>query len=347
MKTLIFHNIISANTAHKINTFIKANEKSLGKVKVLFSALTESNRSWKVNKKINFDYKILHHKEIKLKGKDLFTYFINPSILKELHEFNPDRLIISGWDLFASQVSLFWGIKNKKHVTLWSGSTANETSWRRTITKPLVKWFVKKSTDFVAYGTRAKKYLISLGADSKKISIFPNDVDEKFFKDQTRIWQPERTKIKKQYKINCLQNFIFVGQLIKRKGLIDFLQAFSKFKETNPNWGFVIVGAGKHKKNIKNYIRQNKIKDVIFLGVINQKDLPKVYAVCDILVLPSVQEVWGRVVNEALYSGLKVLVSDKCGCAPDLVKKGKNGYVFKSDNINSLMVALNKVINLA
>ena len=80
--------------------------------------------------------------------------------------------------------------------------------------------------------------------------------------------------------------------------------------------------------------------------MIGNESLPQIYATCEVLVLPSTEEVWGRVVNEALYSGLKVVVSDKCGCVPDLIRAGINGYSFKSGSIASLVGALNKIVNL-
>ena len=66
----------------------------------------------------------------------------------------------------------------------------------------------------------------------------------------------------------------------------------------------------------------------------NQSEMPKVYHSCDVLVLPSQGpgETWGLAVNEAMASGKAVLVSDKCGCYPDLVQDNINGFVFKSND---------------
>jgi len=346
MKTVLIRNIISENTAYQINAFIQKHKRELGQVRVFFCAETESNRYWNRKLKLSFDYKILPHLDIQLRGSDLFTYFVNLTIIKELNSYNPDRLIISGWDLFASQLAYIWGFLRKKHTTLWSGSTRNETSWRRTITLPLVKFFVRISTDYLAYGLRAKEYLVSLGAKPDRVSIFLNDVDRRYFTSQAKKLGPQKIQLKRKFNVTKPRNFLYVGQLIQRKGLIEFLAAYRKFKTKHPGWGIVIVGAGVFENKIRDYIKAQAIKNVNFLGVIGNESLPQIYATCEVLVLPSTEEVWGRVVNEALYSGLKVVVSDKCGCVPDLIRAGINGYSFKSGSIASLVGALNKIVNL-
>ena len=68
----------------------------------------------------------------------------------------------------------------------------------------------------------------------------------------------------------------------------------------------------------------------------NQTQMPVIYQACDLFCLPSQSETWGLAVNEAMACGKAVLVSDKVGCASDLVKKGINGAVFESNNCADL-----------
>jgi glycosyltransferase involved in cell wall biosynthesis len=81
-----------------------------------------------------------------------------------------------------------------------------------------------------------------------------------------------------------------------------------------------------------------------FLGFKNQTELPRYYDLCDVLVLPSVFEPWGLVINEVMNAGRAVVVSDQVGCGPDLVKRGKNGYVFKAGDIAGLRAALDNIL---
>jgi len=342
MKTVILHNILSSNSVYKLKTFINANRKNLGEVEVWFCGATESNRHWQLHEKIPFKYKILRSLKLELRGADLFTYFLSFSVLSELRKNNPDRVIINGWDQFAYQLTYIWAFMNHVPITLWSGSTVNEKSWRRTITLPLVKWFVHISANYIAYGQRAKEYLQILGADSNKITIFLNDVNQAYFRGQAQILLPKRQRLQKQLRITTPHTLLFVGQLIERKGVMDLLNAFSVFAGTHRDWSLVLVGDGILKQRISTLIQTLKIPRVHLLEEYEQYNLPKVYACADYLILPSHEEVWGLVINEALASGLKVIASDVCGCVPDLVVPSLNNFVFKTGSVRSLITVLNR-----
>jgi|GEM_PF-755800 len=343
MKTLILHNIISSNTVYKLNSFIEENKKKFGETFVAFCAETESNRKWKLSEKIKFKYSVLRSSSLELKGSDLFTYFFSPGIIKLLNTYNPDRIIICGWDQFAYQAAFIWGFIKQKHITLWSGSTNGEKSWRRLVSLPLVKMFIRMSKDYIVYGQKAENYLISLGAKRKSITIYMNDVNKKFFRSESKKWRKQREKIKKSRGISTKYNFIYVGQIIERKGVMDLITAFASFKLQNPDWGLIIVGYGQQEGLVKNFLKQRKVRDVRFLGKVEQYKLPKIYAMADCLILPSKEEVWGLVVNEALYCDLKVLVSSRCGCSPDLVKLGQNGYTFEPHKHRDLLEKMEKI----
>ena len=84
--------------------------------------------------------------------------------------------------------------------------------------------------------------------------------------------------------------------------------------------------------------------DVLFLGFRNQTELPRFFDLCDVFVLPSVEEPWGLVVNEAMNAGRAVVVSDAVGCAEDLVRDGRNGCIFPARDVPALAAALRRVL---
>jgi glycosyltransferase involved in cell wall biosynthesis len=342
MKTLILHNIVSSNSVHKIGSYIQEHQPELGEVEVWFCGHTEANRHWTLQEEITFPYYVLENKKLELKGKDLFTYFINPTVWQRLKKYNPDRIIINGWDQSAYQLAFLWGFLHKKHITLWSGSTKYERSWRRILAAPLVWFFVKIARDYIAYGQRAKEYLVSLGASENKISIFINDVNGEYFSQKAKELASQRQEIKTRLGIKTSRAFLYVGQFIERKGVMDLLQAYSAAAHHLKDWSLLLVGYGIEEEKIRSFIKTHNLQDVVLLGKRDQYELPEVYVAADCLVLPSHEEVWGLVVNEALYSGLKVIVSDICGCVPDLVKIGQNGYTYTATNIQSLQLALEK-----
>ena len=80
------------------------------------------------------------------------------------------------------------------------------------------------------------------------------------------------------------------------------------------------------------------------LGFRNQKEMPRIYSLADVVVLPSETETWGLVVNEAMSCGVPVVVSDKVGCAPDLIVPGVTGYRFPVGRVPALAEAMEKAL---
>lgn len=321
MKTIIVHSIISSNTIYKLTEFIHSHKQELGEVLVLFYAKSQSNRKWTLRENISFEYEILPEIKFEHRGKDLLTYTINPGLWKRLNAYDADRVIISGWSQYAYHLAFLWAKVNKKRITLWSGSTQYERTFLRHITAPIVRTIIWHCDDYIAYGSRAAEYLQMNGADKDSIEIFLNDVNKEYFKNQATQLKDQSKRLKKKFAIPFKTTFLYVGQFIQRKGILDLLQAFSDSKASEHNAGLLLIGYGNQKNEIARSIKTNSIRNVKMLDFVDQYDLPPYYAVCDYLILPSFQEVWGLVANEALYSNKKTIIRTSCGCYPDLKQR--------------------------
>jgi len=340
-KIVLLHNIL---TPHIIPLFERLDKKRELEMKFFFASGSESNRLWKEEVRDKFDYKILPKIAIEFREKDLFTYFINPTVLFELIRFNPEVIVSAGWDIFAYQIAFFYAKLFRKKFILWSGSTKYEPSWRRTISKPLVWLMIKGADACIAYGTRAKEYLISLGANPKKIFIAYNTIDVDFFKKEIEKLRKNRERIKENIGIKTSKIILYVGQLIERKGLVYLIKAFKKLREEMSDVGLLIVGYGQQEKELKELVKNKKIKDVYFYGGASWPEVAKFYAISDIFVLPSLEEVWGLVINEAMAAGLPIITTDRVGASIDLVKEGRNGAVAKSSNTHDLFLTMKNIL---
>ncbi|GAI76670.1 unnamed protein product, partial [marine sediment metagenome] len=92
------------------------------------------------------------------------------------------------------------------------------------------------------------------------------------------------------------------------------------------------------------YVREHQIKNIFFEGFVQKEDIVKYYKLADVFVLPSFNEVWGLVVNEAMACGLPIISSKLAGVTRDLVKDGINGYSFDPDNIEELTEKLKTIL---
>ena len=129
--------------------------------------------------------------------------------------------------------------------------------------------------------------------------------------------------------------FVFVGRLLAQKGIDTLLHAFEKMQTKCPNAALAVVGDGPER----DIVEQMAAKSPGRIWVAGRQPSSGVIAwlrASDVFVLPSRDEHWGLVVNEAMTCGLPVIVSDACGCVDDLIVTGRNGVVFPVENAVNL-----------
>ena len=328
---------------YRIPLFEKIAEHPSVDLHVYFTAVSEGNREWSVELSDRFNYKILPGFTLKYPGKELFSYHFNISIIQELIRNDYDVIIAGGYASFATQISFFLCKMRKVPFILWSGGTINEPSLLRKISLPLAKFIVRNSDACIAYGTRAKEYLVSLGASPEKVFIAYNTVDTDFFRQQNFKFKAQKDDLNDKMGIKNKKIALYIGQLIERKNVKLLIKAYSKLKD-ELDIALLIVGNGMQKNELKNLCIKNNINDVFFVGFKQKEELPWYYAMSDLFVLPSAQEVWGLVLNEAMACGLPVIATDKVGASVDLIKNQENGYVVESRNIEQLYEAMKKIL---
>ena len=336
--------ITNIPTPYRISLFEKLAKHPSISLYVYFNAITEKNRVWRIALDHRFKYKILPGYNITYQGWAPSTYHINPSIINELTSSNYDAVISGGYDSFTNQVSFLLCKIKKIPFILWSGSTINERNLMRRITLPLIKYIVRHSDSFIAYGTKAKEYLISLGAHHKDIFIAYNTVDTNFFMQQCLFLKNNKNKILYEIGLQNKKIVLYIGQLIKCKDLKTLIKAYSKLKQ-ELDAALLIIGDGPLKNDLENYCVKENVYDVYFIGFKPKKELPKYYVISDLFVLPSINEIWGLVLNEAMSCGLPVITTDKVGASVDLIQNGVNGIIVESKNVEQLYLAMKKILN--
>jgi 1,2-diacylglycerol 3-alpha-glucosyltransferase len=243
-------------------------------------------------------------------------------------------------DLRALSVAL-WAKAHGKRCVLMSDST--EKDFARVCAREALKSFLVRhgfDAGFVA-GRRAHDYIVKLGLDPLSVFTKRDVVDNQLFKSGVESFRrcglSEYPDLQQPY-------FLFVGRLAKEKNLDVLLRAFSEYCHQGGRWNLVVVGGGPERQRLSCYSEQLDCSTRIrWYGFQEGTALLKFYAFASCLVLPSVKEPWGLVVNEAMASSLPVLVSTRCGCVPELVHNGVNGFSFDPTDCDALQFLLSSM----
>lgn len=326
-KVIILHNIISPYKTLLFNELYELNEE----IKVLYMAETESNREWEVEKN---DLKFPH--EVMFQGSldDVGRLKCVTRTWGRLDSLNPEVLVLGGYSGIAYWAGFLWAKRNKKKVIIWSSSNENDKD-RNILKEKIKRYLVRGCRAANAYGQKSRDYLVTLGVPEERIGITGNATDNQFYRSSFESLRPNKNRLCNQYDLS-LRNFLFVGRFSPEKNIICLLEAFRKLKVQGFDWGLILVGNGPQREEIEKYINEHDIKNVYLPGFKQKQEIVDFYAVSDIFVLPSTYEPWGLVVNEAMASGLPVLVSKRCGCYPDLIEEGINGFSFDPFDKNEL-----------
>lgn len=138
--------------------------------------------------------------------------------------------------------------------------------------------------------------------------------------------------------------YLYVGRLSPEKSIDTLIRAFAVVSRTLPNARLAIVGKGKQEAELRTLAAELGVAtNVDFIGSRVDDALVQEYASSTALVLPSRSEPWGLVVNEALSFGCPVVVSDRCGCFPELVRDGVTGFGFPWGDVDALADRLVRV----
>jgi glycosyltransferase involved in cell wall biosynthesis len=272
-----------------------------------------------------FINKNINNYEIKKNNYLWLNYLGNKNIYKIINEFDPDLIIIGGYKIRSIFQIVFLCLKKKIPYCLWLEYPKNKFFLLNVLRNILIFTIANKAKFILAIGKTAKQFYKNF---NNKIINFPYSLDFKNYK-------------KKKYLIHYKNiTFIFVGQLIYRKGIDKLLDAFSLLNYKNVY--LKILGNGEYKsKIIKLCSKKNNIS---YLGFLNQKKLIQHLYKSDVLIFPSRFDGWGVTVTQAMAAGLPVVGTKETGAIKDFIRNGFNGKICKTE-INSILQSIKYYIN--
>lgn len=268
-------------------------------------------------------------------GKDIGMYL---ALTKEL--------LFEEYDIIITSTSLYicWMIsklRGKKFILVTEFWCWKSFSLSRKILNLFIKMIANNSDAILALGTKAYNAHINLGVKIDKMFVYPQCAV-----DYTSL--PIRD-LKKEFDLNDKKIILYVGRIVKSKGLDYLIKAFSLLTKYDKNTFLLVVGDGPFKDECENLVKHLGNSNVLFVGHIEGKEKASYYYACDILVTPSIfhhisYEPWGLVVNEAMAFGKPIIATTAVGAAYDLVENGRNGYIVEEKNIEEMCRAMKKIL---
>lgn len=260
------------------------------------------------------------------------------ALLRRAKAYQPDVINLTGYYDPAQLILLLWAKRRGIRVVMQNESTAADQvrgGWKESFKR----WIFRQCDGFFCFGSQSADYLVQLGVPPAKILLRKNAVDNNALRSVYEQTLPNRTARQQAMQLRP-NNIVFVGRLIEAKNLQMLLSCFAEaLKRTAKpaDWGLILLGDGTERDALNQQIIDLALPEQVkILPGRPWFRVPEILALSNVLVLPSRSEPWGLVVNEAMACGLPVLVSNRCGCVPDLVHDGQNGFVFDPDQPNQL-----------
>lgn len=196
-------------------------------------------------------------------------------------------------------------------------------------------------------GTFNAEYWSHYFGDRVPQFLVPYAVDNNYFSRHAHAAEASRGELQRELDLEPSRPVIlFASKLQQRKNCTDLIDAYARLSAIGmqPPPYLVIAGDGEERASLERQAAAAALDSIRFVGFRNQSEMPRFFDLASVFILPSRHEPWGLIVNEAMNAARPVIVSDDCGCAPDLVEDGVNGFIFPTGNIDALTDAVRRVL---
>jgi glycosyltransferase involved in cell wall biosynthesis len=253
-------------------------------------------------------------------------------------------LWVEGWRFLA-----FWSAVHAARqlgVAVWMrGETPDflpERWHARWWKRPLLRRLFSSVDAFLVIGSANRRFYQRIGISDTRLHTAPYAVDNDAWRTAAERLQSERAAIREAWGIapsaRCV---LFAGKLVQKKRPVDLVRAARSLDGLH----LLFAGEGELRGALEQALQSAGAPRATLAGFLNLSQIARAFVAADALVLPSDHgETWGLVVNEAMAAGVPCVVSDRCGCAEDLVRSTDPALVFRATDIADLRRALERVL---
>jgi glycosyltransferase involved in cell wall biosynthesis len=269
-----------------------------------------------------------------------YTRLINPGIVHEIVTGRYDAVVFMlGWGSISALMGIMACRGSDTPAFLFGDSSypPKENNLRSRLRAAFLRIVFALVSGFMTSGVLNAEYYAHYGASRDKFFLLPWAVDNERFARAGEMSARENELLRNKYDIGQDKVvFLYSAKLLPRKDPLTLLRAYQQMAQRD-RASLIFVGEGELRGELESYTRENKLEDgVRFAGFVNQADLPKLYAMADVFVLPSLYEPRGAVINEAMACGLPLIVTDRCGSIGDIVREGENTLIYPAGDAGVL-----------
>jgi glycosyltransferase involved in cell wall biosynthesis len=287
----------------------EANRESWGNPEdILSNAKVVRAWGWQIPFKQKLDGKVYNER----------LFHITPGFIWHLLRFRPDA-VISNEVGFRSAIALAYGTVFRKPIWIWwEGTPHSERNidWLRKLLRKVVAVWADR---WITCGITSTEYLLDLGVRRENILQSQNSVNEEQF----------QVAVEPAWQVHPRPVVLYVGRFVELKGVRLLLDAVATLQKAGREFSLILVGEGREKQALERHAAELRLKNVHFQNAQPPDKMPSVYRSADLLVFPTLQDVWGFVANEAILCGVPVLCSKYAGCAAELFPAEN---IFSPDN---------------
>jgi glycosyltransferase involved in cell wall biosynthesis len=268
--------------------------------------------------------------------------FMSPSIIGHLLKFRPDVIFANAFSMWTMIALLLKPLGRWKVIVICEGVSPS-IDYRSSPLRLYSRRIVARLADsFVVNGRAAKAYLVDvLGAREDRIFSRPFLLPS--LKAMLQCPGDAAMKIDPDLQRPI---FLFVGQIVPRKGLKVLLEACSILKtQGSENYSLLIVGDGEQRQELEDFAKSEGIDDrVKWVGRVEYRCLGQYFQAADVFVFPTYEDIWGMVLTEAMAFGKPVICSQGAGSV-EMVDPEANGFVFHPQQPDEIARYMQKFID--
>lgn len=276
-----------------------------------------------------------------------YARLINPGIVPALVRGRYDAVIFMlGWGSVTALLGIAacWFTRTPFFLFGDSSFPPPETTLRARFRAALLRMLFALTTGFMVSGELNAAYYRHYGAAEETFFLLPWAIDNERFFREGQLTPDERDAMRARFGVSGEQVMIlFSAKLVPRKDPMTLLRAYERMR-LRDRAVVVFLGDGILREPLEAYAGTHGLeRGVRFAGFVNQKELPRHYAMADLFVLPSSYEPRGAVLNEAMACGLPLVVTDRCGSLGDIVRENDNALVYRAGDADTLAAILDRM----